>query len=287
MRISSEVGDAARACPGCGSSVGDERFCGACGSPIPQFHIPSPPPVAASAREAPARSTVVPKPVEQRPAPTGAASNATTDGSHCDLCGASPAIAVSFQQGVGLLFTRRAATTAGTLCRDCGQSLGRQAANRTLWTGWWGVISFFSNFAYIFTNARGLLRLNRLPRPQGASGYALNPGKGLFARSGVWFAVVLALVGIGALSSESDDGYSDYSPPAFSEDNISPDVGSSNLEWEVGACVRIGVTDVELVNCSSSYEGRIVKEASSSDLCPYSAEIYVEDRFTVYCIDEY
>ena len=128
---------------------------------------------------------------------------ASYTGPYCVLCGSAPVVPVELKQGIGLLFWRRVKTFAGTVCRDCGTAMYRTVQNRTLWTGWWGVISFFDNFVLILSNLGAYLSIRRLASPSPTPKSHITPlqrpasrGRSLFRKSGVWFGVV-AVVAIG------------------------------------------------------------------------------------------
>ena len=98
------------------------------------------------------------------------------------MCGAAPAVDVTFQQNIGMVFARQQKSWRGFACRDCGRSIGRRLQANTLTTGWWGLISFFTNFGAVAGNATSLRRLAALPsatpRPVNAPG----PGRTVFLR---------------------------------------------------------------------------------------------------------
>jgi hypothetical protein len=128
---------------------------------------------------------------------------ASYTGPYCVLCGSAPVVPVELKQGIGLLFWRRVKTFAGTVCRDCGTAMYRTVQNRTLWTGWWGIISFFDNFVFIFSNLGAYRSIRRLASPSPTPKSHITPlqrpaarGRSLFGKSGVWFAAV-AVVAIG------------------------------------------------------------------------------------------
>lgn len=218
-------------CPGCGSAIGSERFCSSCSSAIPQFHEDF---------SAPAAETAGAKTVEAEGAPgaDGAASpmlcvqpasesETETVADGCQSCRATPTAEVTLRQETGKVFWRTRRLIEGRFCRDCGISLFREMQNRTLITGWWGLISFFVNWATVARNIVAANRLQRLLAPTSEPGEALsarlNPGKPLFQRGGVWVAAVVMVV-LGAIvasegSSRSSTGYGDpsgYTPPPTS-----------------------------------------------------------------------
>ena len=176
------------------------------------------------------------------------------------LCGSSPAIDVVFRQNIGMVLTRRVKTWQGRACRDCGRSMGRKLQNLTLATGWWGLISFFTNIGVVIRNAGTLRRLGRLspaPRPPAAP----SPGRSVFQRPG--FLVAPGLIGailvIGALQPAKPG-------------------------WRQGSCVTISGGKAVPVGCSSSHDGKITSVVASADECPFSARgsVVIGDRR--YCV---
>jgi hypothetical protein len=89
-------------------------------------------------------------------------------------------------------------TERGVYCRDCGLAVFRKRMSATLLTGWWGIISFFTNFGAVIGNlaARSeLMKLGPATREPGAR--FLQPGRPVFLRAGflltaavVWFVFV-------------------------------------------------------------------------------------------------
>jgi tetratricopeptide (TPR) repeat protein len=87
-------------------------------------------------------------------------------------------------------------------------------ANRTLWTGWWGIISFFFNIGYALGNAAALLRLGTLKKPRGGFG-TLDPGRPMLLRSGVLVLAVFVAIGTSiAVSSNKNQTYASNRYPA-------------------------------------------------------------------------
>lgn len=85
-------------------------------------------------------------------------------GKRCDACGrAEPSTTLRFFKNTGMVIMFRWETAGGQLCRSCGLDL---FLKMTLWTmalGWWGLISFFVNFAFIANNLGNLLWALTLP----------------------------------------------------------------------------------------------------------------------------
>jgi hypothetical protein len=96
---------------------------------------------------------------------------------------------------MGRIVTRVVRTLEASLCRDCGEAMYRAAQNETLIKGWWGVISFFANFVYIFSNWFHSRNLAYLGRPTPTPKVLLTPvsapmpvGPPLIKRLGLWVA---------------------------------------------------------------------------------------------------
>ena len=209
------------------------------------------------------------------------------DDDECMLCGSGPAVPVKFRQGTGYVLARTVRTFEGTFCRDCALSAGRAMQSRTLWTGWWGVISFFTNLYYVAANTSALSRVGGLRRPERDPAVVaplpgpLSPGSSVFGRFGFWFvaAVIAVVVWVGVTQDQT--GNTEYG-------NVTPDVDLGyrvSADWRVGNCVS-GYSSVYPVFCSSPHTGRIVASVPSVSACPISADSYVDDVYTVWCIDE-
>jgi hypothetical protein len=132
------------------------------------------------------------------PAPVPDQAAVSYPGPYCSKCGAAPVARVKFQQGIGMGFMRKTRTIAGPLCRDCGTAQYRETQNRTLWTGWWGIISFFGNFIYLFSNFREYGKVRNLPEPMATPASRItpqnrpaSPGRPLLMRSGIWFTALV------------------------------------------------------------------------------------------------
>lgn len=83
----------------------------------------------------------------------------------CDSCGRSPARPITVRRHVGLLVLQQFVTVRVTACRSCGRSLVKRFTARTLWQGWWGLISFFFNWFVLAANAVAWRRLGSLVSP--------------------------------------------------------------------------------------------------------------------------
>jgi hypothetical protein len=90
---------------------------------------------------------------------------AATSAPICDSCGRSPARPITVRRHVGLLVLQQFVTVNVTACRSCGRALIRRFTARTLWQGWWGLISFFFNWFVLAANAFAWRRLGSLAAP--------------------------------------------------------------------------------------------------------------------------
>jgi hypothetical protein len=209
----------------------------------------------------------------------------------CDLCGSAPAEQFTFRHQTAWLIGAQQWRIDAELCRDCAMAFGRAKQNRTLLTGWWGVLSFFRNLGIIAGNASGLSRAGRMRAPQRDQRVVtpltspLPQGKPLLARAGVWVTAI-AIAGLGVVAvndaqtsgaNTSNSNASSYRPPAAA--------AQREATWAVGSCIT-GSSMVEPVPCSSYHTGRIVGRTTSPQLCDASTESYVEDGAIVWCIDE-
>ena len=187
---------------------------------------------------------------------------------------------------------------------------GTTVANRTLWTGWWGVLSFFTNIGFVFSNAGALLkhgqlrascRRQGLPRSRpipsvsqrdaaacSGRGNRSNLSRELEQeRSGIVRAVVRlilrfvlpfgrlvrrfgSLVVRLVLRFVLRTGY---------------DRGRCDLGDRRGV-ERVGL-QVHPTACGGVTDGTVVDAVATSDECPVTTDGYVEYGGLVYCIDTY
>jgi hypothetical protein len=235
--------------------------------------------------------------------PTPRAEHETApDGPTCQHCGAGPAAHATFRQNTGMLFGRTAQAIDGTFCRSCGLALGRVMANRTLWTGWWGIISCFVNIGYVVANAGRLLKHGTLGKPRGGQG-TLDPGRPMLLRSGVLVLVALICVGVAIAdssssnsSASSDSGYdSDYDsggyiPPVDVDDvpsvpqSVTPPPPPAPT-WQAGACVSVTGDIAEPVPCTDAHQGTVLTVAADESACPLETDGTVTHEGVTYCVD--
>ena len=183
-------------------------------------------------------------------------------------------------------------TIDGTFCRNCGLSLGRTLANRSLWTGWWGMISFVVNIGYVLGNAGTLLRIGTLAKPRGGFG-TMDPGRPMLLRSGALVLAAIVAIGVGgaASSSKPDHTYSNggYVAPVTPADTSSGlDTGPSSLQnggWQLGACVSVSGSTAHPVPCTDPHEGIVLMRTAYAANCPPQTDGTVVDGGFTYCVD--
>jgi hypothetical protein len=200
----------------------------------------------------------------------------------CMFCGSVPATTASLGQETGKLLWRTRRRLDGPFCRDCGIGMFNFMTNRTLITGWWGILSALTNVATIIGNFsawrryRALPMAQRQPNVRGAMDGPIPWGKPLWQRLGPWFAAaVLGLAGIVIASSQSP-----------SLDTPSPTDGPKAF---VNRCVQDGTepSSFSWVDCTTAHDGKVVNYAFSQDGCPSDTEQYIRisEMTSVLCVD--
>jgi hypothetical protein len=215
------------------------------------------------------------------------------DGPFCMICGHAPVRNVTYQQGVGFIILRQSRTVSGDLCRDCGTAMFRDVQNNTLIKGWWGLISFFANCAYILGNISAYRSIKRLSEPQPTPKTSLTPmqhpldqGPPLLRRAGIYLpvAVIAVLIVIGVTSDTPTTG----SPVGGS----SPAIESTDGLEGAGDCGRIAGAYIEPVSCQDpSATLRLIQTGRftpANIACPSHTDYYTEDEdtHTIYCWQE-
>jgi len=214
----------------------------------------------------------------------------------CRLCGWAPAVHVALRSETGKVFWRTRRWTEGHLCRSCGLATFRHMTNRTLYTGWWGVISFFTNWLTIARNIGAAARLRRLPEPSGRDAnvltpatHPIDPGRPLPRRFGPYFAaMVLALFVGAALSSSQEPGDVATSRSAAASAAGGATGTTSDLTALNGRCVAIrGGRITDVVACNGNEDGRVVAVPLLASNCPLRANVYFEVSGSrrVLCVD--
>jgi hypothetical protein len=202
----------------------------------------------------------------------------------CLFCGHQPALPITLRRNLGLLITHRVSTLGGSFCRDCGTALFRSTQNRTLIGGWWGLISFFSNFLAIFINFVAWAQLRGLGPPSPPtepldvpSPMPMDPGRSVYRRFGFWMVAAIVaffLLSPGGQASSSSSGSSDVSssPSATaSPPSSAPAAPSYDNSWAVGKCISADATTklvTGVADCSGPHDATILAIVTSATDCP-------------------
>ncbi|MFT3709573.1 MAG: hypothetical protein QM817_18245 [Archangium sp.] len=82
----------------------------------------------------------------------------------CDACGRSePSTTLRFFKNTGMVIMFTWKTDGGQLCRSCGLDLFLKMTLHTVVFGWWGMISFFVNWAFLANNIGNAIWALTLP----------------------------------------------------------------------------------------------------------------------------
>jgi hypothetical protein len=148
--------------------------------------------------------------------------------------------------------------------------MSREVLNKTLLTGWWGLISFFTNWYAVFVDTKALWRFRNMPEPTGTPQRPpLARGKALYQRAGVYVAVVAMLIaGTVVIAFSTETEASDFD----------------------GKCVSFdaGHTKVLERSCSDSHDGRVVGVVANRTDCPATTDGSMRlkaDDDRVLCVD--
>jgi predicted RNA-binding Zn-ribbon protein involved in translation (DUF1610 family) len=196
--------------------------------------------------------TVVPTDVRcpacnQRVRPLKAREAAVTPA--CQTCGRWPATSVTFRQVTGIVLAFRLTTRKARLCRDCGVAAFRDATNRTLLAGWWGVLAVFANIVVIAMNLRSRRVVKALSPPHGAAAKPpADPGAPLIRRAGPAVTAALAVavaIAVVVLPGGPSHAY-------------------------VGQCVVVDAADQQLktIDCGRRHDGKVTANVPSQADCP-------------------
>ena len=141
------------------------------------------------------------------------------------------------------------------------RSIGRRLQADTMTTGWWGLISFFTNFGAVAGNAASLRRRAALPsatpRPVNAPG----PGRTVFLRP-LTYVAPLAIAGVAIDAA------------------VQPDAPG----WHTGSCVSVTGKTAVPAACSSTSDGKITSVVAASGACPRSSHGSVVIGDKRYCV---
>lgn len=200
------------------------------------------------------------KKVPRRPSPT-----------QCEYCAYEPAVAITLRRGVGMFYMRRRTISHVIVCRRCGLAQFRAYQDSTLIRGWWGMISFFMNFFYIFANTRAYFTLRSLGEPKRPEGVFVvprsepaNPGRPLVARVGLLCSVGAVLVA-GAYVQHLGDANPNT-------------LNGLPQDYQVGACVaHSGHYIVGMVSCAATHFAKVVAIKVDALSCPTYTDNYFVD----------
>jgi hypothetical protein len=189
----------------------------------------------------------------------------------CVQCGRTPTADVDLRANTGLVLKRRVSRITGPFCRACGMARFREQMDHTLRLGWWGVTSFFSNFAAVYANLRSWSALRRLDPPTGEPAppaSPLDPGRPLYLRPGI-YVLLVALMAIGLAGAAL--------------------VPTPVDDFE-GRCVRIDTfaRRVRTAGCNQPNDGQVVEVIDAGELCPAGTESLLrlrDDEDRALCLD--
>ena len=190
----------------------------------------------------------------------------------CEICGHEPAVAIVLRRGVGMLFMRRRFTLRFTACRDCGMMRFRDFQDSTMTQGWWGLISFFTDFYYIADNHKAYRQLRKLDAPTRPTGTFTtarsspsHPGKPLHKRLGIY--VCVAALAVGAY----------YITHRFQSNPNTLNGLSHN--FAVRGCVAGSAHEIAgMVSCAGQHKGQILAIVSSINQCPATTTNYFKEQ---------
>jgi len=203
----------------------------------------------------------------------------------CMVCGHGPVAVVTLRGETGMLLARRRTRIAGPLCRHCGIAMFRTVQNKTLITGWWGVISFFANVGSILANLGVLLQLRSLPPAEPiAHDYAtpfpapLHPGRPLWHRSGIWVAA-LALVIVTLVAAHHGQSTATPGSSGASSAPAGTSQGSTADPFTKGTCLSTsGNAITGVVPCSEAHGAKVLDTAQDASGCPSDADKYFTEK---------
>ncbi|MET8906346.1 hypothetical protein [Micromonospora sp. NPDC004551] len=129
----------------------------------------------------------------------------------CRCCGSVPAIKGTLHGHQGFLIFMRLLTQRGPFCRSCGIAVCRDMSAKTLWQGWWGILSMVITPVVLIGNLITRVRLGRLAEPvPGAPGTPATPGKPVFRRAAAFGLVIPVAIALAiGWSISTDPSYAD------------------------------------------------------------------------------
>ncbi|MET8411274.1 hypothetical protein ABZV34_24735 [Streptomyces sp. NPDC005195] len=126
------------------------------------------------------------------PIPWHALGRTAPSESGCHSCQAHPVTRTEIRSHTGLILWGQTRTVNQPLCRQCGIALVRTMTTRTLWQGWWGLLSlFFHTPAALLQNRAAHRQFTALPAPTPPPGRkSLKPGKPVLLRPQAYIALI-------------------------------------------------------------------------------------------------
>jgi hypothetical protein len=148
----------------------------------------------------------------------------------CRVCGARPAVPATVRGHQGMIVLMRFLRLSGPFCRDCGTATFRDMSAKTLWQGWWGVLSVAITPITLLMNLGPRARFRRLAAPAGGFRPPLDPGKPLPRRPEALLFLVPMVLFVAAIASLLVIGI-------VAGDDTAPGSGAAS-KFAVGECVR-------------------------------------------------
>ncbi|WP_406834898.1 hypothetical protein ACICHK_00455 [Streptomyces sp. AHU1] len=110
----------------------------------------------------------------------------------CHVCQARPAAPADIRSHTGMIFWGQTRTVPGPFCRQCGIALVRTMTTRTLWQGWWGLLSLLVHTPLTLArNAHAYRKFRQLPVSTPPAGRdSIVPGKPVLRRPQAYVALV-------------------------------------------------------------------------------------------------
>lgn len=171
----------------------------------------------------------------------------------CQACLRSPAARLVAVKQTGMLFVRRSAAYSAVLCQSCGTSMFREVQAHNLAFGWWGLISFITNFFTLASNCNRYRRHRMIgPSAEMPLRPGLNPGRPVWKRPQMIIPVALValavVAGIGSAGREKV------------------------RELHAGQCIDVPAaghfSDVKLVPCAQPHDAEVAGVLRAADTSP-------------------
>lgn len=83
----------------------------------------------------------------------------------CYMCGRVPTRSITIRRHVGMVFVGKFIRLDKSLCRDHGVQVTKSFLGKTMYQGWWGIISVFANAFNVVWDLGVLVAFKRMPAP--------------------------------------------------------------------------------------------------------------------------